>query len=166
MSEMTLGKRIAALRRACGMTQEVLAEALGVSGQAVSKWENDLTCPDILLLPKLADLLHVTVDTLLRSETEAQTRFVEPARRKRMEEMILKLRVRSCAGDRVSLNVPLPVIKLGIGLGSIDVGGINLEQTMSNVSVDDILRMVDVGIMGKLMEFDSSEGDHGEIWVE
>lgn len=166
MSEMTLGKRIAALRRACGMTQGALAEALGVSGQAVSKWENDLTCPDILLLPKLADLLHVTVDTLLRSETEAQTRFVEPARRRRMEEMILKLRVRSCAGDRVSLNVPLPVIKLGIGLGSIDVGGINLEQTMRSVSVDDILRMVDVGIMGKLMEFDSSEGDHGEIWVE
>lgn len=61
----TLGKRIAALRKEKGMTQEQLAEKVGVSAQAVSKWENDVSCPDITLLPLLADLFGVSVDELL-----------------------------------------------------------------------------------------------------
>lgn len=61
----TLGKRIAALRKAKGLTQEQLAEKVGVSAQAVSKWENDVSCPDITLLPLLADLFDVSVDELL-----------------------------------------------------------------------------------------------------
>ena len=61
----TLGKRIAALRKEKGMTQEQLAEKVGVSAQAVSKWENDISCPDITLLPLLAELFGVSVDELL-----------------------------------------------------------------------------------------------------
>lgn len=61
----TLGKRIAMLRKEKGLTQEQLAEKVGVSAQAVSKWENDQSCPDITLLPLLADILGVTVDELL-----------------------------------------------------------------------------------------------------
>ena len=61
----TLGKRIAALRKQKGLTQEQLAEKVGVSAQAVSKWENDVSCPDITLLPLLADLFDVSVDELL-----------------------------------------------------------------------------------------------------
>ena len=61
----TLGKRIAQLRKEKGMTQEQLAEKVGVSAQAVSKWENDVSCPDITLLPLLADLFGVSVDELL-----------------------------------------------------------------------------------------------------
>ena len=61
----TLGQRIAAFRRRKTLTQEALAELVGVSPPAVSKWENDVTCPDILLLPVLARTLGVTVDALL-----------------------------------------------------------------------------------------------------
>lgn len=61
----TLGKRIMALRKAKGWTQEQLAAQLGISAQAVSKWENDVSCPDISILPALAALLGVRVDTLL-----------------------------------------------------------------------------------------------------
>lgn len=61
----TLGRRIAALRKAQGWTQEQLAEKTGVSAQAVSKWENGLSCPDISALPLLASLFHVSVDELL-----------------------------------------------------------------------------------------------------
>lgn len=63
--QMTLGKRIAMLRRNQGWTQEQLGEKVGVSAQAVSKWENDLACPDITTLPLLADLFGVTTDELL-----------------------------------------------------------------------------------------------------
>lgn len=63
--EETLGKRIVANRRRLGITQDRLAEQLGVTAQAVSKWENDLSCPDIAMLPKLAEIFGISVDTLL-----------------------------------------------------------------------------------------------------
>ncbi|MBE6130235.1 MAG: helix-turn-helix transcriptional regulator [Erysipelotrichaceae bacterium] len=62
---MQLGKRIKELRIENNLTQESLAEQLGVSFQAVSRWENDLTYPDITLLPILANMFDVTVDFLL-----------------------------------------------------------------------------------------------------
>ena len=67
----TLGKRISTRRRAMGMTQDQLAEKLGVTAQAVSKWENDQSCPDITTLPRLAEIFGISVDTLLgRTEHE------------------------------------------------------------------------------------------------
>lgn len=66
--EETLGKRIAAHRKRLGMTQDKLAEALGVTAQAVSKWENDQSCPDITTLPRLAEIFGVTTDELLGLE--------------------------------------------------------------------------------------------------
>lgn len=63
--EETLGKRISAGRKKLGLTQDALAEKLGVTAQAVSKWENDQSCPDITMLPKLAELFDTTTDALL-----------------------------------------------------------------------------------------------------
>lgn len=61
---MTIGKNIAELRKNSGMTQEQLAETLGVSAQTVSKWENEVTMPDIMLLPVIAGCFDLTVDEL------------------------------------------------------------------------------------------------------
>lgn len=68
--EETLGKRISANRKRLGMTQDKLAEQLGVTAQAVSKWENDQACPDISMLPKLADIFGTTTDALLGIQKE------------------------------------------------------------------------------------------------
>ncbi len=65
----SLGGQIRLLRTRAGLRQGDLAERLGVTRQAVSKWENDVAYPDITLLPALADLLGVTVDGLLRAGT-------------------------------------------------------------------------------------------------
>ena len=62
---MTIGERIAALRKKANLTQDALAKHLGISPQAVSKWEHNQSCPDILLLPELAKILGVTTDELL-----------------------------------------------------------------------------------------------------
>ena len=67
--DTTLGKRISAYRKKLGLTQDQLADKLGLTAQAVSKWENDLSCPDITILPKLADIFSVTTDELLGRET-------------------------------------------------------------------------------------------------
>ena len=69
----TFGRRIARLRLMKGMTQERLANLANVSAQAVSKWENDLSYPDIMLLPVLADVFGVSIDELLGRTVEART---------------------------------------------------------------------------------------------
>ncbi len=61
---MTLGSKISALRKERGITQEALAQKLDVTNQAVSKWESDQCCPDISLLPKIADIFDITLDAL------------------------------------------------------------------------------------------------------
>ncbi len=62
---MKLNEQIAYFRKEQGMTQEQLASALGVTNQSVSKWESGQNCPDIQLLPELARLFGVTIDTLM-----------------------------------------------------------------------------------------------------
>ena len=68
----TLGSMIAELRKQHGMTQLELAEKMGVTDKAVSKWERDLSCPDINSLPNLAEILGVTVDDLMQIKKEAE----------------------------------------------------------------------------------------------
>lgn len=77
--EETMGKRISAARKKLGLTQDKLAEQLGVTAQAVSKWENDQACPDIAMLPKLAEIFGITTDELLGIEKKAvyQAEIVE-----------------------------------------------------------------------------------------
>ena len=67
----TLGTNIMRLRKEAGLTQEQLANALGISYQAVSKWENGVSCPDISTLPLIADLFSVSMDSLFGRETVA-----------------------------------------------------------------------------------------------
>ncbi len=61
---MNIGKNITAFRKDAGMTQEDLANQIGVSAQAVSKWETGVSMPDILLLPVIADVFGITVDEI------------------------------------------------------------------------------------------------------
>jgi len=67
----TLGKRIVENRKRLKLTQDQLAEKLGVTAQAVSKWENDQSCPDITMLPKLAGIFGISTDALLGYETHS-----------------------------------------------------------------------------------------------
>ena len=72
----TLGERIADLRRERGITQENLAGIIGVSAQAISKWENNATMPDITLLPIIADTLGVTIDELFGIRRKVQEKLI------------------------------------------------------------------------------------------
>lgn len=62
---MNVGAIIVKKRKAMGMTQKDLAEKLHVSFQAVSKWEKNQACPEVELLPVLAEILQTTVDALV-----------------------------------------------------------------------------------------------------
>ncbi len=65
---MNIGSNIKALRISAGLTQEQLANSLGVSFQAVSKWETNANTPDIQLLPQIAKLFCVSIDALFADD--------------------------------------------------------------------------------------------------
>jgi transcriptional regulator with XRE-family HTH domain len=65
---MTLGQRLATLRKQNRLTQQKLGEQLNVSAQAVSKWENDQAEPDVATICRLAKIYHVSIDTLLMGQ--------------------------------------------------------------------------------------------------
>ena len=75
--EKAMGRHIAQKRKELGYTQKNLADQLNVSFQAVSKWENGSTTPDIALLPQIAYVLHTSVDALVGYNRGAQTVYEE-----------------------------------------------------------------------------------------
>ena len=65
---MTIGEKLRAARTASGLTQERVAQEIGVSRQSVSNWENDRTYPDIMSVIRLSDLYGVSLDVLLKGD--------------------------------------------------------------------------------------------------
>ena len=159
----TIGNRISKYRKEKGMTQEELAGKLGVSSQAVSKWENDASCPDISLLPQLCKLLGITTDELLTGNTN-EVRLVPVEQRKSLDELILRVRVNSAEGDKVRVNLPMSLVKVAMEIGvEINAGGTN---ALKNVDLEKILKLVESGAIGKLVEVESADGDIVEVVVE
>ena len=165
--EMTIGKRIAALRREKGMKQDDLAQMLGVSSQAVSKWENDQSCPDISLLPQLAKILGVSVDELLSGKQERQpvVTLVPEAQRKDIKEMMLRVVVDSSKGDKVRVNLPMALVQVAMEMG-MELPQISGSEALKGIDWAKIMELVQHGAMGNLVEVESSDGNTVRIFVE
>ncbi len=74
---MELGKKIRQYRFKAGLTQEQLAEKLGIGAQSVSKWENAVAMPDITTLPLLAEIFGISIDELFDLTTEQRLNRIE-----------------------------------------------------------------------------------------
>lgn len=69
MTNKSMGEIISTLRKEKGMTQKELADMLYITDKAVSKWERDIACPETQTIPKLAEILGVSVEELLNAKT-------------------------------------------------------------------------------------------------
>lgn len=74
---MDIGHKIKQLRSKASLTQEQLADRLGLSAQAVSKWENAVTMPDITLLPEIAEVFGISLDELFDLTVDQKLRRIE-----------------------------------------------------------------------------------------
>ena len=72
---MELKDKLKILRTARNLTQEEMAEYLGISSQTVSKWERGLSAPDIMLLPELASIFNITIDELFGKKVDREPVF-------------------------------------------------------------------------------------------
>ena len=163
----SIGNRISKYRKAKGLTQEALANLMGVSAQAVSKWETDASCPDITALPQLCKILGITTDELLTGNSN-EVKIVTPAERKPMEELVLRVKILSANGDKVRVNLPMSLVKIALEIG-VDVvpnvGGDN-AQMLKSIDMEKVVKMVEQGLVGKLVEIESADGDIVEVVVE
>ena len=165
----TIGKRISEKRKAKNIKQDELAEMLLVSPQAVSKWENDISCPDISLLPKLAEILGISVDELLSGKKEPETKFVPEEKRKNIDEMMFRIVVNSSEGDKVRVNIPCALLKVAIDCGMempVISGNETVSSAFKNIDLAKIFEMAEKGAIGNLVEVESSDGDVISIFVE
>ena len=127
----TLGTMIAELRKQQGMTQLELAEKMGVTDKAVSKWERDLSCPDINSLPNLAEILGVSVEDLMQIKKQAD----EPVRKVAEILEIAPKAVAMAMGIAVTvltildaLDMKSAMIMLGIGLACAGISLMSREK--------------------------------------
>ncbi|MDD4699871.1 MAG: helix-turn-helix transcriptional regulator [Oscillospiraceae bacterium] len=161
----SIGTKIAFYRKSRGMTQEDLAEKLRVSAQAVSKWENDIACPDILLLAPLSKLFGTTTDELLSADSVKSVRLLPENERSDIKGLTLKVIVDSNDGDKVRINLPMELVKVALEIGS-KIPQIANNEHLKNIDFEQIILMVESGVIGKLVEIESADGDIVNVVVE
>ena len=121
MKKQTLGTMIATLRKEKGMTQLELAEKMGVTDKAVSKWERDLSCPDVSSIPKLAEIFSISVDELMQVKEEGK----EEAGQSKISEIV------NTVAKSVGFAMGVAVVVLS-AMGSLDA---NTGITMLGVGL-------------------------------
>ena len=149
MNQITIGSYIAQKRRVKNLTQEQLAEKLGVSNKTISKWENGKCMPDYSIIQTLCDALGVTLPELMDGEDAADSSV-----RVYDDSQILDLLRRTQELERQKgILYGLVLIVLGIACGAMSktTGGTDVQDFVSGIlmglSVAEIL--AGIGIIGK-----------------
>ena len=178
MNNNTLGQRIAYYRGLKNLKQNELADILGVSAQAVSKWEKDISCPDISILPMLAQTLNVTIEELLTgAHKEPVVRQLTAEEQKQKKDRILRIIVDDLEdGDKIRVNLPIALVRVGLEMG-LNMNDITANKgdddgkksskmdMMKNINLDQLMCLIDEGAIGKLVEVESNDA-RVEIFVE
>lgn len=159
VTTMNIGNNIAVLRKKKGITQEELANELGVSAQAVSKWENNSSCPDVSLLTKIADYFGVSVDDLLRAQeddivdlAEEKEDNVKPDDKK---NIVIKIMQQN--GKENVIKVPFKFVKLGLNIGTM----FGLDKDISSK----IVTLAESNVTD-IVNIDTENGEHIEIMLD
>lgn len=133
---MTLGQRIQELRKAMGLSQEALGEALGVSRQAVSKWEGDNGIPELDKLIAMSRLFGVTVGELLGVEAPAQPAEVPPEREeeRRLEAILQEYTRQSEQKNRERRRwIPVAALAAALAVGLLVNEIVSLRTTVRHL---------------------------------
>ena len=144
---MSIGSNIANFRKEKGLTQNELGERLGVTNQAISKWETETSMPDVMLLPEIAKTLGVSLEMLYSDEEDTKITVAQDLKDKR----IVKISVDE---DDAKVVVRLPISALDLIKDESGIGGF-----------DKLLKMLNGVNEGTLVDVDD-DGTKVKITVE
>lgn len=155
---MNIGNNIALLRKQKGITQEELANELGVSAQAVSKWENNSSCPDVSLLTSIADYFGITVDALLRAEEQeiVDETVNKDEQYKKGSNKKININIIQQNGKENNVKVPFVFVKLGLNIGSMFGLDKNITEKINSLIEENVTDVVDI---------DTENGEHITITI-
>lgn len=149
----TIGKNIAYYRKQQGLTQEELSEKMNVTSQAISKWENDLSYPDLTTTMDLASVLHVSVDQLLNGKPDVPV--ATDANAEQIAQRILRIHTKSSDEEspfEVTVRIPVSILLAADENGTLqELVGETEEQVMM------ALGMIRNGVKGTLVECQAGE---------
>ena len=166
MEKETFGQRLTKLRKEKELTQNDIADKVGVTAQAVSKWENDLASPDIDVLMKLADIFDISLDELLGKEKQTIS-LVEKPTKKEIDKMFLRISVIDGEdGDTVNVNLPLALVKVFVNKEDGKINLLNGNKNLENIDFKRLLELVEQGVVGELVTVDCADGTKIRIYVE
>ena len=149
MNQTAIGSYIARKRREQNLTQEQLAQQLGVSNKTISKWENGKCMPDYSIIQKLCDVIHVSLPELMDGEDAA-----EDSVRVYDDEQILDLlrRTQELARQK-NILYGLVLIVLGIASGAMSktTGGTDVQKFIAGIlmGLSAAETLSDIWIIGK-----------------
>ena len=104
---------------------------------------------------------------MLRSDKLPEVMAVPESERKDINKVLLKVRILSSEGDKVNINLPVSLIKLALETGvSIPQLSVGSMDAIKNIDINAVIMMAEKGIIGKLIEVESAEGDIVEIYIE
>lgn len=155
-SPETLGERLAAARKSKGLTQDDFAKQLDVTPQAVSKWENNVSCPDILLLPKISEILGTSIDVLLTGSVEKEEKK-EKVTVTDNSKLKLKIRILPVNKRPTNITVPAALVKRVARIGN-GISGILGNTAISNEQMEEILELTEQGATGEILNVEAEDG--------
>ncbi len=125
-----------------------------------------------MLLTEIAELLGITTDVLLKGEdaAEPEIRLLPPEERKSFDKMMFRIKVDSADGDTVRVNLPMALLKVafetGMKIPGMKIGSTDCSDILGNIDLNQIILLAEQGMIGKLVEVQSADGDTVEITVE
>ncbi len=166
--EETIGERISRLRKNKGYTQEEFSSLLGVTPQAVSKWENGASCPDITLLPKIAEIFSITTDELLTGKKHENANISSPvaeASSQTADKIKLVINVLKPNQKPIKITLPFAFVKRVVKVG-VNISGIVGSNVITNSQLEQILSLVDEGITGRILDIVTEDDTNVIIEIE
>ena len=147
-----IGEHIAYYRKKAGMTQEQLSEKMGVTAQAVSKWENGLTCPDLNSVARLSEILGVSVEQLIHGDSALPSVKVVETPQVGRRVLCIHVQVKGPATTNVTVRFPVDLILKAYEMGS-------LESLVGDEApfVEQAIEMIRQGTVGSLVDVETEE---------
>lgn len=154
----TIGQNIAYYRKKAGMTQEELSERVGVTAQAISKWENDLSYPDLEIVRRLANIFGITVDRLLNGEDAVPA--VQVVETDHPEKRILLICVETGGTTKVNVRVPVRLAEKLYKEGKLtELMGENVEFP------EGVIDLIQMGAVGPIVDI-KDENSNTTVRIE
>lgn len=147
----TIGTNIAKYRREVGMTQAELAEKMNVSVQAVSKWENDVSCPDLEKIWQLASILNTSAESILSGENSLAATKLSSDTDFSKRLLLIKVNVNNAESVDITLRIPIELI-----MRSREEGRLNtLLGEYGEQIPESVFEMIASGVVGPVVNINT-----------